>query len=81
MLLFTYCCIYTAYIQIAFAFKQITYSGMESIVCIQFVNMSMYTFGPKLEYLVYILMFAYSMCTNDKLYVCKLHSDFCKGDH
>ena len=39
----------------------------------------MCTFGPKLEYLVYILMFAYSMCTNNKLYICKLHSDFCKG--
>ena len=24
-------------------------------------------------------MFAYILCTNDKLYVCKLHSNFCKG--
>ena len=41
--------------------------------------MSMCTFGPKLEYLVHILMFVYILCTNDKLYVCKLHSDFYKG--
>ena len=39
----------------------------------------MYTFGPKLDYLVCILMFAYILHANDELYVCKLHSDFCKG--
>ena len=43
--------------------------------------MSMYTFGPKLDYLVCILMFAYILHANDGLYVCKLHSDFCKGMH
>ena len=41
--------------------------------------MSMYTFGPKLDYHVCILMFAYILHANDELYVCKLHSDFCKG--
>ena len=43
--------------------------------------MSMYTFGPKLDYLVCILMFAYILHANDELYVCKLHSDFCKGNN
>ena len=43
--------------------------------------MSMYTFGPKLDYLVCILMFAYILHANDGLYVCKLHSDFCKGSY
>ena len=43
--------------------------------------MSMCTFGPKLEYLVYILMFADILRTNNKLYVCQLHSYFCKGIH
>ena len=43
--------------------------------------MSMYTFGPKLDYLVCILMFAYILHANDQLYVCKLHSDFCKGTY
>ena len=41
--------------------------------------MSMHTFGPKLDYLVCILMFAYILHANDELYACKLHSDFCKG--